>query len=126
MKQTKWNSNWTASVQPRKQRLYLRNAPRHVQGDFVASHLSKELRQKHKHRALRIKVGDKVKIVRGTFKNKSGKVESVDVRNKQVFITGMELTKRDGSKALRPVNPSNLIIQELNLSDKRRLGSVKA
>ena len=126
MKKTKWNKSWTASVQPRKQRLYLRNAPRHIQGDFVASHLSKELKQKHKHRALRIKVGDKVKIVRGTLKSKTGKVERIDVRNKQVFITGIELTKRDGSKAMRPLNPSNLIIQELNLSDKRRLGAVKA
>lgn len=118
-----WNKSWKASVQPRKQRAYVRSAPLHVRGDFIASHLSKELRQKHKRRAVRLKVGDKVKIMRGSFRNKTGKVERINVKEQKVYITGIELVKRDGSKALIPVHPSNVLIQELDLSDKRRLGA---
>ena len=115
-----WTKSWRASIKPRKQHTYVRNAPRHMLGDFVASHLSKDLREKHKIRSLRLRVGDKVKILRGSFKNKTGKVERMNVQRRKVYITGIELTKRDGSKALVPLNPSNLLIQELT-SDKRRL-----
>ncbi len=123
---TNWNQSWKESVQPRKQRAYVRNAPLHAQGDFIASHLAKDLRQKHKRRSLRLKVGDKVKITRGTFKNKTGKVEHINVKEQKVYITGIETIKRDGSKALYPVHPSNLLIQELDLADKRRLTAVSS
>lgn len=122
---TDWNTSWKASVQPRKQRAYVRNAPLHVRGSFVTSHLSKDLRQKHKRRALRLRVGDKVKVLRGTFADKTGKVERINVKARKVYITGIELIKRDGSKAMYPIHPSNILIQELDLSDKRRLEAVK-
>ncbi len=122
---TEWNQSWKASTQPRKQRAYVRNAPLHAQGPLLAGHLSKELRAKHKTRSIRIRVGDKVKIMRGAFRNKSGKVERINVQDRKVYITGIELIKRDGSKAMYPVHPSNILIQELDLSDKRRLGEVK-
>jgi large subunit ribosomal protein L24 len=118
---TEWNRSWARSVQPRKQHAYVRNAPVHALGDFIAGHLSKELRAKHKRRSLRIRVGDKVKVMRGTYKNKSGKVERVNVKAQKIYITGVEVTKRDGSKAMYPVHPSNILIQELDMSDKRRL-----
>lgn len=118
---TDWNQSWKASVQPRKQRKYMRNAPLHVRGDFVAAHLAKELKQKHKRRALRLRVGDRVKVMRGSFRNKTGKVERINVKAQKVYITGIDLIKRDGSKAMYPVHPSNILIQELDLSDKRRL-----
>ena len=94
-----WTKSWKASIKPRKQHTYVRNAPRHMLGDFVASHLSKDLREKHKIRSLRLRVGDKVKILRGSFKNKTGKVERMNVQRRKVYITGIELTKRDGAQA---------------------------
>jgi large subunit ribosomal protein L24 len=121
---TTWNQSWKASVKPRKQRIAVAHALLHARGEFLASHLSKELRQKHKHRALRVRVGDKVKIMRGTFRNKTGTVERVNTLKHKVYITGIELTKREGGKSLMPVHPSNLLIQELNLTDKKRLGEV--
>jgi len=120
-----WTKSWKASKQPRKQRAYVRNAPLHVRSELAASHLSKELRQKHKRRALRIKVGDKVKVMRGSFRNKTGKVERVNPREQKIYITGIEFAKRDGSKSLYPLHPSNLLVQELDLSDKRRMGVAK-
>ena len=118
---TDWNQSWKASVQPRKQRTYVRNAPLHMLGHFIAAHLAKELKQKHKRRSLRLRVGDKVKVMRGSFRNKTGKVERINVRAQKIYITGIELIKRDGSKAMYPIHPSNILIQELDMSDKRRL-----
>ena len=112
-------------MQPRKQRAYVREAPPHTRGRFLSAHLSKELRQKYKCRSLRLRAGDKVKIMRGLFRNKTGKIDRIDVKKQKVYITGIESTKRDGSKAMRPIHPSNILLQEPDLSDKRRLGGTK-
>lgn len=119
-----WTKTGKQSAQPRKQRTYVRKAPLHVQGDFVASHLSKDLRAKHKMRAVRLRVGDKVKVMRGSFRKKTGKVERINVREQKVYVTGVETTKRDGSKAMYPIHPSNMLVQELDMTDKRRFAEV--
>ncbi|MBI4150586.1 50S ribosomal protein L24 [Candidatus Woesearchaeota archaeon] len=120
-----WSAHWKGSVKPSKQRSYAREAPLHVKRQFLAAHLSKELRGKHKTRNITVRVGDKVTVLRGQFRKKSGKVERVDVRESRLYITGVEQSKRDGSKALYPIHPSNVIINELESTDKRRF-TVKA
>ena len=112
---------WKASKSARKQRNYRENAPIHIKGKFLSSHLNAELRKKHNMRNIRAREGDKVKILRGQFKGKEGKIEKVDLKNTKLFITGIESVKKDGSKTKYPINPSNLMIIELNLSDKKRL-----
>ena len=72
-------TTWKSSVQPRKQRKYQYNAPAHIKGKFLAAHLSKELKEKYGTRSIRVRVGDRVKVVRGTEKGKEGKVENADV-----------------------------------------------
>lgn len=123
--QKKWNKSWKKSVQPRKQKAYVRNAPLHVKNKLLSAHLSKELHDKHKIRSVRVRKGDKVKIMTGQFKNKIGKVEKVDTKKMKLYITGVDQIKMDGSKALYPVHHSNVLITELDLSDKRRLGEMK-
>ena len=123
--QKKWNKNWKRSVQPRKQRAFVRNAPDHIRNKLLCAHLSKELKEKHKIRSIRVRKGDKVKVMIGQFKNKIGKVDRVSTKRQRLFITGVEQTKMDGTKALYPVHPSNVMITELDLSDKRRLSEVK-
>ena len=93
----------------------------HAQGKFMNAHLSEELHKKYKTRSLRVRVGDTVKVMRGDFRGKAGKVERVNVTDEKVYITGVELSKRDGTKVLRPIRPSNLLIEQLDTSDKRRL-----
>ncbi len=115
-----WTQSWKASRQPRKQHAFVAKAPLHVRSAMVGSHLSKELRQKHKTRSMRVRKGDKVKVQTGQFKGKSGAVESVDTRNAMVYITGIESVRKDGTKAMRPIHPSNLLITEL-AADKRRM-----
>lgn len=120
----KFSRAWKASSQPRKQRKYRYQAPKHIQGRFMHSMLSKELRKKHNMRSIRVRKGDKVRLMRGQAKGKEGRVERVNVRDQKVFVERIELYKKDGSKALRPVHPSNIMIIEL-IEDKRRIGEAK-
>jgi large subunit ribosomal protein L24 len=113
--------SWKASSQPRKQRKYRENAPLHLRHKFMASHLSPELKKKHGKRAMTVRKDDRVKIMRGQFKGTSSKIERVDLKKTRVYVKGAEVTKKDGTKAFYPLHPSNLMILELNLSDKKRV-----
>ncbi|MEK6849915.1 MAG: 50S ribosomal protein L24, partial [Nanoarchaeota archaeon] len=68
-----------------------------------------------------LRIGDKVTVVRGQFAKKAGKVERVDILESRVYITGVEQTKKDGSKSAYPLHPSNVMITELDTTDKRRM-----
>jgi large subunit ribosomal protein L24 len=120
-----WNRSFSGSVKPSKQRAYTKNAPLHVRSTLLGSHLSKDLKKKLNTRSLRVRKGDKVKVMRGQHKGKTGTVDRINTERMKVFITGIEFTKKDGSKALYPIHPSNLLIQELEGTDKRRLGGEK-
>jgi large subunit ribosomal protein L24 len=117
----KFSKAWIASKNPKKQRKFVYNAPLHLRTNLVVSHLSKDLRKKYGRRGLRVRVGDKVVVMRGQFRRKSGKVERISTGKCRAFITGIETVKKDGSKALYPIHASNLMITELNLGDKRRV-----
>jgi len=117
---TKFSTKWNKSVQPRKQRKYRFNAPLHKRQKFMTVTLSKELRKKYGTRNITLRKGDKVKILRGNFKKKEGKVEEINLKLTKVYVTKIERSKKDGSKAKVPLNPTNLQIIELNLDDKLR------
>lgn len=117
---TKFSSSWKRSVQPRKQRKYRYNAPLHIKQKFISAHLSKDLRKKHNKRNIGVRKGDKVKVMRGQFKKKEGKVDQVSLKKTQVYVEGVEITKKDGTKTRYPIHPSNLMIIELNMDDKMR------
>ena len=116
----KFSKSWKSSKKPRKQRKYRANAPLNIKRKFLSSHLSKELKQKYKIRNISLRTDDKVKIVRGQFKGKTGKIAKVLAKKTKVFIENIQNTKNDGTKTYYPIDPSNLIITELNLTDKRR------
>lgn len=120
-----WSKSWKRSKQPRKQRKYQYNVSLHTRHKFLGCHLSKELIKKHSKRSIPLRKGDKVKIVRGQFKGKSGKIEAVDVKTSKAHITGIEKIRRDGGKSFVPIAASNLIITELNLEDKKREKKLK-
>ncbi|MBN1502027.1 50S ribosomal protein L24 [Candidatus Woesearchaeota archaeon] len=122
---TKFSTNWKSSTQPRKQRKYRYNAPKHIKGKNLGSHLTQDLRKKYGKRSVRIRTGDKVKIMRGQFRGKTGKVEKVNVKTEKVFISNIAIEKRDGTKVAYPIHASNLMITELNLQDKRRTDILK-
>ena len=124
MKQ-KFSTSWKSSKQPRKQRKYRANAPLHIMRKFLSSNLSKELRTKHQTRNITIRKGDMVKIMRGNFKAKTGKISSVNIKRQRVSVENIQRQKKDGTKVNVWFNPSNLQIIELNLDDKKRIDSFK-
>lgn len=116
----KFSRLWKSSKKASKQRKYRKNAPLHIRGKFMHAHLSKELRDKYKRRSVRLRKGDTVKILRGNFKKRTGKVEKVDLKGLKIFISGIEVTKSDGTKRQIPIEPSNVMITELYTEDKVR------
>lgn len=69
--------------------------------------------------------GDKVKILRGQFKGQSAKIERVDLKKSKVYAEGIGFAKRDGSRSLYPIDPSNLILIEIDMDDKMRQKVIK-
>lgn len=116
-----WTKHWKASKNPKKQRKYTYQAPLHIRGRFLNAHLSEELAKKHNTRSLRVRKGDKVKIMRGQHKGKTGSIERVDTHNIRVYISTATFPKKDGTKTYTPIHPSKILITELT-NDKRRIG----
>jgi large subunit ribosomal protein L24 len=119
-----FSTAWKSSSQKRKQIKYRANAPLHIKHKLMASHLSADLRKKHGKRTVGIRKDDKVKIMRGQFKGLTGKVERVNTKREYIYVRGAEMTKKDGTKSFYPLHPSNLMILELNLSDKKRVEAI--
>lgn len=116
----KWSKGWKSSKKPRKQRKYIYKLPLHIRKNLLSTLLSKDLRKKYNRKNIAIRSGDKVKILRGQFKKKTGKVSEVDLKSLRIYIEGIENVKKDGSKSPYPLYPSNVIITELNIDDKKR------
>jgi len=119
MKQV-FSPQWKSSKNRSKQRKYVAKAPFHTRGKFLSTQLSKTLKQKHGINATRIRKGDKVKVMRGQFKSKTGTIDSIDLKASRVKIDSIFTSRRDGTKAFIPIHPSNVQIQELNLEDRKR------
>lgn len=120
-----FSTSWKGSKDASKQRKYSLNAPNHLKRKQVSAHLSKDLRTQYKIRSVQLRKGDSVKVLRGQFKKLSGKINRVDLKKVRVFIEGIGLTKKDGSKIPYPIHPSNLMIQTLDISDKKRKAIVE-
>ncbi len=114
MKQ-KFSTSWKSSKQPRKQRKYLANAPLHIKRKFLSVNISKELRKKYGRKNIPVIKGDKIKIMRGKFKGKNGKVLEIKAKISKIIVEGIQIKKQDGSKVNLKLQPSNLQIIELNL-----------
>jgi large subunit ribosomal protein L24 len=122
----KFSNSWNSSKQPRKQRKYVYNAPLHIKGKFVSSHVSPELRKKYVIRSFRLRTGDKVKVMRGQYKGKEEKVIEVNLKKQTIYLEKITITRVDGNTARIPFKPSNLMIVEFNMSDKKRKTKIES
>jgi len=110
----------TASAKPRKQRKALYTMPHHLRHKLLSAPLSKELRAKYGFRSLPVRVGDRVRVMRGDYKGIEGKVIRVDRERGRVYIDTVTRTKVDGTPVNVPIHASKVMIIELDLSDKWR------
>ena len=114
--------------QPRKKRKARYDAKMHVKRKYAFVHLSKELRLKLKKRSAQPKKGDKVKIMRGNYKGRSGKIIEVDLVHTKLFVEGVIRKKQGGQEKFVAIHPSNCTIteyQEPKLKQKKT-GAAKA
>nr|AJS13247.1 large subunit ribosomal protein L24 [uncultured archaeon] len=105
---------------PRKQRKMLFNAPAHMRHKLMASPLSPELLAQRGVKALPVRKGDTVRIMRGDHKGFDGKVSRVDLKHYRVFLEGLTREKVDGTTVFVGLHPSKIMIRTLNLDDKVR------
>ena len=108
------------SRQPRKQRKRMFQAKLHERHKFLHAHLSKELREKYGKRSLRVRTGDKVKVLRGSYAGHTGKVIEVDMKRLRIKVDGVTVKKSDGTEVPMPIHPSNVMIVELGEVDEVR------
>jgi len=121
----KWSKFWKASVQTRKQRKYVYNAPLHIKHKLMGSSLSKDIRKELGIRSAPVRVGDQVKVITGQFKGKIGKVTKVSVSRMYAHIEGATIHRADGTESFYPIHPSNLVILKLDMNDKLRTSKLE-
>lgn len=116
----------STSKQPRKQRKARYNAPSHVRRKMMASHLcgdsGNDLINEYNVRSLTVVKGDLVRIVRGDgdIVGKEALVTDIFTKDMRIGLESINISKADGTEIVRKIDPSNVIIVKLNLSDPRR------
>lgn len=111
------------SSKPRVQRRRAANAPWHRRRTAVAAHLDPKLHDRAKWRmprAIPVRKGDTVRVMRGSFRGREGTVVSVDATDGTVVIEGITLEKTDEKKVARPIHASNLVVTKLDDTDPKR------
>ena len=120
----------TTSTKANKQRKARANAPLHLKKRMVAAHLSSALMSEYNVRSLPVRKGDTVKLLRGAkdFKASEAKVASVDLKSCKIIVENVTIPKADGTQKPKPVDPSDVLLTKLDLSDpwrKSKLDSLK-
>ena len=87
---------------------------------MMSCHLNKDLKDKYSVRAIPVRKGDSVKILRGTYKGREGKVNTVYRRRRCIYIEKIVKEKLNGQQANIPIHPSNCVITTLKLDKDRK------
>ena len=91
--------------------------------------MNKDLRTKYLVRSVPVRKGDVVKVVRGNFKGREGKILTVYRKRWALHIEKMTRDKTNGKAALShdsgsqvqvPVHPSNCVITTLKIDKNRK------
>ncbi len=116
------------SALARKQRKARSEAPMHERQHFVHAHISKELkgRLNIKKRSIRVASGDSVKVIKGKYKGKTGKVVKVDLGRAFIYLDSIKVKNARGKEHNVPIRPNNVYITDLNMADKRRESRILA
>jgi len=86
----------------------------------MSSALSKELRAKHHARSLPVRKDDEVRIVRGKYKGREGKVTQVYRKKWVIHVDRVQRDKSNGATAPIGIHPSNVVITTIKLDKDRR------
>nr|QAA11219.1 ribosomal protein L26 [Trachydiscus minutus] len=114
----KFNPNVSSSR--RKSRKEHFTAPSHARRIIMSAPLSKDLRAKYKVRSIPIRKEDEVTVVRGSFKNRDGKVTQVYRKKFVIHIDRVTREKANGATVNVGIHPSKVIITKLKLNKSRK------
>lgn len=108
------------SEQPRKQRTRTERAPLHRRQAQLRATLADDLREEYDARRTRVNAGDTVEVMRGDYAGEEGEVVRVDLKDATIHVEDVTVETADGEEVPRPLEPSNVRITDLDLSDDRR------
>ncbi|CAB4419856.1 unnamed protein product [Rhizophagus irregularis] len=104
----------------RKSRKAHFSAPSSVRRKIMSAALSKELRDKYNTRSIPIRKDDEVRIVRGTFKGRDGKVLRVYRKRWVIHIDRISKEKISGNTVPVGIHPSNVVVTKLKINKDRK------
>lgn len=103
----------------RKSRKAHFSAPSSVRRVIMSAPLSKELREKYNVRSIPIRKDDEVSIVRGSFKGREGKVNSVYRLKYVIHVDRVTRDKANGQSVPVGIHPSKVVVTKLKLDKDR-------
>ncbi|TFY67086.1 hypothetical protein EVG20_g4068 [Dentipellis fragilis] len=95
-------------------------APSSIRRKIMSSTLAKDLRSKYNTRAIPVRKDDEVRIVRGKYKGREGKVTQVYRKKWVIHVDRVQRDKANGSSVPIGIHPSNVVIINLKLDTDRR------
>ncbi|KAK7016403.1 60S ribosomal protein L26A [Paramarasmius palmivorus] len=96
------------------------SAPSSIRRKIMSSALSKDLRAKYNTRSLPIRKDDQVRIVRGKYKGREGKVTQVYRKKWVIHVDRVARDKSNGASSQIGIHPSNVVITTIKLDKDRR------
>ena len=112
--------NESVSSSRRKSRKAHFTAPSHIRRKLMSSPLSAELRAKYNVNSVPIRKDDEVQVVRGTYKNREGKVSQVYRRKWVIHIERITRERVNGATVPVGIDPSKVIITKLKIDKNRK------
>lgn len=86
----------------------------------MSAPLSKELRQKYNVKSMPIRKDDEVQVVRGSFKDREGKVTECYRKKFVIHVERVTRDKANGSSIPVGINTSNVVITKLKIDNDRK------
>ena len=126
-------TNPFVASQARKVRKHFFNATKDAKHIAMSAPLDKELQKTHGIKRLPIRRDDEVKVVRGQYKDRGGRVVDVKLRTMRINIENVSKQKANTESYFIPIHPSNVVITKLKMDkhrkeliEKRRAGRQQA
>ncbi|KAH9078700.1 hypothetical protein Ae201684P_019775 [Aphanomyces euteiches] len=117
---SKMKFNSTVSSSRRKSRKAHFGAHSTQRRVLMSANLSKDLQQKYNVRSIPIRKDDEVTIVRGTYKNREGRVTQVYRKKFVIHVERVVKEKANGAAVNIGIHPSKVVITKLKLDKDRK------
>ncbi|AAK39831.1 60S ribosomal protein L26 (nucleomorph) [Guillardia theta] len=104
----KYKHHVTCSRRKNRKRCFL-NLKR-KNSNIIKTNLSKEMQKYHKKKTLILKKNYEIKVKRGDFKGKTGKVIQIKPEQQKIFVDNIFRNKFEKTNIFVPLKPSNIQI----------------